>query len=629
MTRLNEIKLPVALQRENNSYLYHALPMCVLKTTDKYDTWLIEHNVNIYHVPPIQTISFDYQSHTFLGFGNKMLSCEFLPKYLFYRNICSVLEERIEREQQYAYIVLDEFCLPAKRVYQQTTRVHDSLIYGFNRENKEFYAITDGAKSGVLHEVTYSYEDIEKAYSAMVENIYYPEQSLIFLKLNFDYDPTFSFEKYFDALTRYANGLPSHEYIFNGHWNNLGKTTFGIDVYNSLIEHFNEKESLGFNDFRCVHFLYEHKSILLKSYNYLLTQNIVADDFAVFIDEYGASKNMISRIRNQMLKYLELQEQNHHRERLDDLKRNICDSLQKYKMTERTICIRIIETLKRLLFNDNALPSEVHIAFKKDSDRNLVDCAEIEAIDKSMEYEDKHGYTNCKRFVLQWPFPVYIKKAHLRCKGLICLSVNNKEEQISVNTITNYRWEYRLVSFCQVCSSLTLDVFTQEDIQFGDLELTVIEGSLTAGKSVIASSCWLMDDGEPLRDALPFHVLTDSDKFWNAQREFSGCEWIEIDFNEETAINRIIIQERKDIARIRNYYVEFFDNQNVATKIAEHQGSMQGDPIIHDFPLIHAYKLRLTITQIEPDQYGYYEPGICHFNAYYFEDISTKSMENN
>ena len=621
-----EVKLPVILQKDYNTYLFHALPMCVLKTEAKYDAWLIEHDVNIW-MPTPNLILFDYQNVGVYGLNNMFFSYEFLPWGFFYRDVCSVLEERIEYQQKYVYIMMDEFYLSTKEVYKKTHRIHDSLIYGFNHEKQEFYAITDGAKSGVLQDVVYPYEDVVNGYNAIFNDRNHQAHAIAFIKLNSEYCPKYSLEKYLLALTRYANGLPTDEYVYSK-WVTSTSITFGVCVYDSLVDQFNEKEALYFLDFRCVHFLYEHKKILLKGLYYLISKGIVPKDFKIAVDKYSMSKDEISKIRNQVLKYFELQNQNISHEKLDGLKTKICRSLRDYQAAERNAIIRIIEELKRKVVFGELPLSEGHITIEKGFYRNLTNCSNV----KVMKVENTDGYYSYqKRFVLQWPLPVHIKKIHFRCKGLAYASINGQEKQIPVNTLSNDSWEYRAITFRQTCSSLTLDVFTQEDIGFYDLDLTVLEGNIAAGKSVIASSCWLGDNGEPLQDCLALHALTDSDKFWNAQREFTGHEWLEVDFGEEITINRIVVQERKDIARIRYYQVEYFDGMNMPKKIAEHQGSMEGKPIIHDLPFIRMQKLRLTITQTEPDQYGYSEPGICHFGAYCFETVSAeikKDMDN-
>lgn len=350
-------ELTVTLQEDYNTYLFHALPLCVIKTSEKYDLWLAEHDVNIRMAHP-QLIFFDYQDNVFWGIGNKIFLYEFLPRGIFFRDICSVLEERIEKQRQYAYIILDEFYLSGKAAYNERHFVHDSLLYGFNRDKKEFYAITDGAENGVLKKAVFTYEDITEAYAAICENIDFQEKSVIFFKLNDSYSHEFSLEDYVDKLIRYANGLPAYEYFY-GKGSDSRPISFGIDVYRRLMGQFLEKESLDFFDFRCVHFLYEHKNILIKNLYYLINQKFLSQNFTAYVDEYASFKHKISIVRNQILKYLEMQRQDVSKEFLKRLKTKIYFSLLDYQKAEKNGVLKLIEALKRqvppkskLLFED-------------------------------------------------------------------------------------------------------------------------------------------------------------------------------------------------------------------------------------------------------------------------------------
>jgi len=616
--------LPVELQNEYNTYLFHALPMCVLKTDDKYDAWEFCHNVNIRMAHP-ELVLFDYQDNILLGFGDNLLTYDFLPRGFLYGDICAKLEERIAQRQQYAYLMLDEYYLSSKKKYHtKLHRIHDSLIYGFDCDKQEFYAITDGAETGVIQKAIYTYADINAAYSALANDMNPMEYSAIFFKPNPEYKPSFSLGEYMDRLTRYANGMPPREYIYTkSAMTTLWPISFGINVYDCLIEQLLEKDDFNFSDFRNVHFLYEHKAILIKGLRYLIGQNLIPADFEKAIQEYEDSKRQITKIRYQFLKFREMKSMKPSADKSDKMensKNRICQSLADYRDQERENIIMVLEHLKLISSFAHFPPNGDCMAFSENYRKNLVKYAKIQKIDIFENDDNIYGYAHHVQFVLQWDKTVQIGKVHFRCNGLMYVSTNNTDRRIPVNTLSNTDWQHRTVGFDQTTDSILFDVFSQMPVCFEDLNLMIPEGSLISGKSATASSCWLGDDGKPREDCLPLHALTESNKFWNARRNFSKPEWIEVDFGEEILINCIVVQERRDIARIHHYYLEVFDRQGKAFRVAKHLGSMGGRAIVHKFADVKAHKLRLTILRTKTDQNGLSEPGICRLEAYYSDD---------
>ena len=617
--------LPVELQNEYNTYLFHALPMCVLKTDGKYDAWEFCHNVNIRMAHP-ELVLFDYQDNILLGFGDNLLTYDFLPRGFMYGDICAKLEERIGQRQQYAYLMLDEYYLSSKKQYHSKEhRIHDSLIYGFDREKQEFYAITDGAETGVLHKVVYTYADINAAYSAMANEINPMEYSAIFFKPNPEYMPSFSLGEYMDRLMRYANGMPPREYIYTkAAMTTLWPISFGINVYDCILRHSLEKDDFNFSDFRNIHFLYEHKAILVKGLRYLISQNLVPSDFEKVVQEYEASRRQISKIRNQFLKFPKMVSMNLPAENLASLKDAMCQSLAQYRDLERESIIVVIEHLKRALSLEHFPQHGADVVLLKSYQRNLAECAKVQKTDVCTNDDNTFGYAYHTRFAVRWDRAVRIGKVHFRCNGLTYISIDGTDRRIPANTLSNSDWQYRTVELKQTTSGALLDVFSQEPVHFEDLDLMIPEKrNLIAGKSATASSCWIGADGKPMADCLPHHALTDSGKFWNAQRDFTEPEWLEVDFGEELLINCIVVQERRDISRIDHYYLELFDRQGRAFRVAEQLGSMKGQEVVHDFDAVKAHKLRLTILRTKTDHNGLSEPGICRLEAYYLEDKKT------
>jgi hypothetical protein len=608
------LELPIVLQTDYTAYLFHALPLCVLKVHPEHDAWLYERDVNIY-MPSPDLMLYSYQEHGFYGLGSELFYNN-STSFVLRRDICAELKDRL-RKGYYAYLLLDEFYLSGKRSYGSEHRVHDSLIYGFDCREKIFLAVTDGAAGGVLQKMKYGFDDVSRAYCGTRNH---SARQLAFFKLNREVKAEFSGGRYLKALVEYANGLPSADYIFPCQCHREPPTCHGVNLFATFSCVLAEKERPDFLDFRSAHFLLQHKNNLIRSLQYLVDMRIVPGDFTDMLLRFAQTADGIRRIRSQLLKSLELQRQGSPPRRLEDLRQRTIRALREYGAQERENVIAVTEYLKHHIAvpqgSPQAEPALPECSFERGYQRDLVSAADVKLL---ADERKQGGYAYHRCFRLSWPVPVTIRRIRFRCRGLSVLSLDRVAVPLSANTFSRDEWEYRVLEWDATCSVLTADVFSDRPVTFGGLDLAVTEGSLTWGKAAAASSVWQGDDGRPAYAHVPENALTYcTGRFWNAQRSFPGREYLEADLGAETQVDRVVVRERPDAARIRRYVVDAYDGSGAVTRVAEHAGSMEGRPAIHDFPRMKAGRLRLTVLETAACRHGVTGPGVASFEAYCF-----------
>jgi hypothetical protein len=202
-------------------------------------------------------------------------------------------------------------------------------------------------------------------------------------------------------------------------------------------------------------------------------------------------------------------------------------------------------------------------------------------------------------FKLSWKEQMPVRQIHFIGRGIIHVLADNKPVA-SANVLAEDNEQIRYVYLYNICSELTLDVYSNQPIDYKSLKLQIIRGSLTYGRRAIASSCW----PENSHLFTPDQALDYFDTFWNAQPDFPSEEYL-------------VVKERPDVHRIREYKIEGMNCAGELVLLTEFQGDMNREAITHIIPDIYINRLRLTILKTETDNYGFSEPGISRFEAYY------------
>lgn len=89
-----------------------------------------------------KALCFEEYGQTFMGLYNEIFDYCDIPTACFDKNnVCEMIISQLLNEKKYCYIVLDEYYISAKKAYNDYHFVHQSLVYGFDFDTKEFLAI--------------------------------------------------------------------------------------------------------------------------------------------------------------------------------------------------------------------------------------------------------------------------------------------------------------------------------------------------------------------------------------------------------------------------------------------------------------------------------------------------------
>ena len=606
---MEKVILPIKIQEDFNCMFWQALPLCVLKANHGYNDWIFENFINVHFLNPWGLFYINQFSKS-LMYSCNLFQYEIIPYQIKSENIIKQIEERIINSNMYVYILLEEKFLPSKpRYYNKRSFPHPSLIYGCDPMEKTFFALTLGANE-VIESICYTYDEVSDAYYEYININKDPtSESVIYFKIKTDMSmPPFSYENFLNNLIHYINGIcyENHKMIPTAEFN----TEFpqkGIHIYNTVIEKLKSKSDWNFEDFKIAHFLYEHKNNLLKSFSYLYENGFVDLEIKIYIEKYKNIFNDSMIIRNLFLKYLQLKQLHNDVERI---KKRILNELENIKIKEQKILIEITEYLKKFKhYNKNSPMSYYDLKFTEESE-NLLNGASVEEVIKSGDSEYK--YHNV--YKIKWNNLVPLRHLQFIGKELIHTSADNKY-LTSSNVLVEDEKQLRYVFIHDVCTEILLEVYSNNSICFSDLNLNVIRGSFAHNKKSIASSYWGDDEDESFS---PDRILNYYDTFWNARKDCGGNQFVEVDLESEYKINRILIQEQTDRYRLREYRIEGYNLREDKFLLAGFEGCTDGKAIIHTIPDAYVTRLRLTITKTEADEWGFAEPNLLRFEAYYY-----------
>lgn len=135
-----------------------------------------------------------------------------------------------------------------------------------------------------------------------------------------------------------------------------------------------------------------------------------------------------------------------------------------------------------------------------------------------------------------------------------------------------------------------------------------LPNNLALNKTVTASSYW---DNQP--DSKEQNAVDgDEDTCWNAGRDSSAGEWIEVDLGEPTTFNKVVLKSNLD--RICGYKIQYFNG----TEYVDIVNGAQICPLKEDvFEAVTAQKVRIYVLNTKTDQKDWgFSPRIDEFEIY-------------
>ena len=556
------VSLDVVLAKQHISDFCITLPLCVVLTEKKLLPWYYENFTNICSTDHKKALCFEEYGQTFMGLYNEIFDYCDIPTTIFDKNdVCEMIISQLLNENKYCYIVLDEYYISAKKAYNDYHFVHQSLIYGFDFDTKEFLAIAFN-KNEQLDFLRYKYEEVNRAF---YENTEYP--SIIFLRLReIKEEYKFSPERFVEQLENYINSEPNYPNHFNAiNVSNTSRDNYGINAIRKTMILFSIIDGIDEIDFKNIHFLYEHKLSIQRKLKYIESKGYLNIKSESDFQEYDEIVKQYRIVRMLALKALYISDIDKRFEIQEKIKKTINELIDKEVdcLIPDNLVISENENLTEYAFQKTFI-------FSWDTEKNI-----------SSIKIPKHNLVNIivddvKSYILF----LYYAKPELNYKYFL----NSNSQKVEIRIYSDFEiTDDRIPEFCQ------------ED--------------LTYNKEVIASSYFEKEQKFDL----------EGHRYWRAAGQlegYDGSDWIEVNFGNSTLVNTIVISELDYSPRLKKYRILYCGNDGEYHEVLVHD-FVKGEEQVHRFDAVEACKIKVEFLECEKEQNGYYEPIINTFKVYY------------
>lgn len=353
---LSENQLKINIQKDLTTYLNYSLPLCAILTDDSLYPWFYQHFVQLYTLTGEDgNLWVDYLEHRdfFKDIAeNKMYDYKSL---LEEKDIVKFIINKIN-EGGYVIIYVDEYYLHKKASYMSKHFLHQLMVYGYSNQTETFMTVAFNEENDFTSD-EYTYETLNQSYE--LGKKYYQSSpvwvlnetvEIIKLKQNIN-TYKFKLELFLEDLKLYLSGNGDYSMIRPNNLEANGRqASFNFKVYDELSFNINNliqgKKTM---DFRYMHLLFEHKSIMYKRLEYIASHFKASDTLMMLIKEYSKVEENALFARNLYIKYdalIELKSVN--KSNINKLLLNIIDTISLIKEKELNILTNIYDELKNL-----------------------------------------------------------------------------------------------------------------------------------------------------------------------------------------------------------------------------------------------------------------------------------------
>lgn len=606
----NVFALPLVPQNEYTTTLTFALPMCVIRTEPKLRPWEYENFVNVYITGEDHGFMYDGFHFKDIGeqlFINTKLYKDTLPYDML--DIPAFLIHHLGDCRFYIDIRLDEYYLSSQEAFQEEHFFHSSLLYGYDLSAGEFLAYTIHNRR--YTERRYPFEELTCAFLSAVQspphskdNPVENEAMWLFRLKRLDYPYPFSVRRFTEKLMDYAHGTnrSAENYTVpeSVPWY-FPDLAYGIDAVNRFCGYLDKPEPLTFDDFKDIHFLYEQKKGILARLRYISALEGISPRLSALADAY---KDVVERAEMARGKYLKCELQNSlgkaSSNALQTEKPVIARYVRDCVEMEEMLLPRILEVLKCYHIPDGAAEPDISGSARK---LRLNPPAG----------DDPAPYPHQLHLRYAWSREVQVERLRLLPRGFQKI-VFDSGYSLTYTALQESAEEWILVPMRPTsCRSLDLHLYSQFPIDPKEPTLQIHEVDLARGARMSASSCWPTATGMHDPDKA---VDGDENTFWSAGPDWRPGEYLEIQFSRPTGLNCVLIRERPQVGRLREYAVEYTDATGRQVELLRHHGGLKDRLSRHEFPRIITSRLRLVIYQSAPGRDGCTEPAVARFEAY-------------
>lgn len=603
---MESIELPLILQDDFRTYLFVALPMCVLRTEEKLTPWVYENFVNI------KITANNHFIYTGFDFENGGVYEPFVVEQIAYNRVAAkdIVETVYDslRKNQYCYLFLDEFYLETSSAYHKYHYIHDSLIYGYDEVTGSFLAVAMNHKS-TLDTLHYSKETFLQAYESYIHRMYDPMiRSIIFFRLKKYITPyVFSITRFLCNLEEYVYSKDKSQDEFMRSPNTEIKG-FGIDSVHYFLFQLKRRNDFNFNVFRAFYFLYEHKKGLLRRFEYINSIQSIPN----LQEQIASFRSIVNSYRNLYLlvmKYQTLEQKAAPKETLNSLRNRTLTHLEAaIQMEEYQLrqILGIIQLSIHTHYEEIPLPPNLSI--------------QSEITTKNI---DDDSYPYCFSVIYHWKKHHRIHHVSMAKRSNIVVMVPLQHPLLYSTGDENNRENISINLHDVMTDTIEIKVCSYFPIVLSDLGIQIYETNIFKNQKISATSTWKNEDGEIDQDYLPQRAIEDNPTtFWNAGGDWKPGDYLQVELDKPDYINCIYIQERRGFQRIREYTVAYQDRNEQWHTIIKSNESLNGKKVVYHFDTVLAKKVRFFLWKTEPNPRGETdESGLSQFEAYYFPDI--------
>lgn len=193
-----------------------------------------------------------------------------------YKDLSDYIEEEIGHNN-YLYLILNNYFLSCSPSYRNEHRMHDTLIYGYDKE-KQIVMISDFYNYKYVN-TTVSYDEINDGFKYyFYDNDYRGKQMgeiISIIKLmdfpnGLDYD--INIEEIYQKTEDYVNSSNSYPIMLEDVFYKNRVKKYGLDYYDILNKNFNSEQIL---DHRWIYVLLDHKRAWNIRLNYLVEKGYI------------------------------------------------------------------------------------------------------------------------------------------------------------------------------------------------------------------------------------------------------------------------------------------------------------------------------------------------------------------
>ncbi len=365
---LNNKELKISFQKEITTYFHYYLPLCIILSDKRFIPWFYEHFIQICLRINKLGIFFEKNYATIDYLENKLLFSDIAYISNFgYKASESICLNGIDyiinkiNSGYYITIFLDEFYISSKEVYNAKHYVHQSLIYGYNSEEKTFFSIGLN-KFNVLTKLKLKFEEFNEAF--INARFYYKYSALwsehiaiqLFKLKEFYQYPEFHLEIFNKKLKDYIYSRGSIKNVHN--YNKGEKFIYGFKIYNKLKLYLKYlKKNINKIDYRAFHILYEQKNAIYGRLQYIANKYQLDYEFLSLIQEFSNIVKSFNALRLNILKqcvkkwntYFEMYKLSMN----DNFLNRTITFIEQNTIKEKIILKKIYNYLKKLEINRN------------------------------------------------------------------------------------------------------------------------------------------------------------------------------------------------------------------------------------------------------------------------------------